>query len=201
MHLTDQQGHDPEPNRPAPAHLSGRVVVLVSGLPGVGKSVLVDALAPRLGAAVASRDAARIGSTPGGPRGLTEAIAWRFAHRRLASAQRRAGLILEATVAQHLDAGRSVVVEAVAEPALRQRLRVVALDHDAGFVQLECVLSNRAEHYRRLGLRTEGERFWRTVVASIESGYQVPAECLSLDTSATPNEVADWALSLILSAR
>lgn len=63
MHLTGQQAHDPEPNGPAPAHLSGRVVVLVSGLPEVGKSVLVDALAPRLGAAVASRDAARIGST------------------------------------------------------------------------------------------------------------------------------------------
>ena len=61
------------------------------------------------------------------------------------------------------------------------------------------MLPDRAEHDRRLGLRTEGERFWRTVVTAIQSGYEPPAECLPIETSAAPGELADQALGLILS--
>ena len=53
------------------------VLVLVSGLPGVGKSALVNQLAPRLRAAVVPRDAARLGLARSRLPRLTEALVWR----------------------------------------------------------------------------------------------------------------------------
>ena len=173
--------------------------MLVSGLPGVGKSVLVEELAPRLGAAITSRDAARLALDTGRTRRLVEALVWRSAGRRLAGTQRRAGEVLSLTVEQHLESSRSVVVEAVAGDALRAQLRRLAVTYHATFVQIECVLSDRAEHHRRLAVRVEGERFWRGVVARIQDGYQPPPKCLRVDTTAAPDEAADRILTFLRS--
>lgn len=177
---------------------SGQLLVLVSGLPGVGKSVLVEELAPRLGAVIVSRDGARLALDTGRTRRLVEALVWRSAGRRLATTQRRAGQVLEQTVAQHLESSRSVVVEAVAEDALRAQLREMAVTYQATFVQVECVLSDRAEHHRRLARRAEGERFWRGVVDRIQNGYQPPPKCLRIDTTAPADEAADRILAFVL---
>ena len=165
--------------------------------PGVGKSALVNELAPRLRAAVVSRDAARLGLARSRRRRLTEALVWTVAHRRLAGTQREAGQIVEATVAQQLESARSVIVEAVAEDALRQRLRQLAARRGARMVEVECVLTNSTEHQRRVSLRKEGERFWRSVLDMLRTGYQPPETCLRIETQAAPNELAERVLSHI----
>lgn len=53
--------------------------MLVSGLPGVGKSVLAKELAPRLGAVSLARDDARLGLDSGRLRRLVESLVWRLA--------------------------------------------------------------------------------------------------------------------------
>lgn len=176
---------------------TGRLLVLVSGLPGVGKSALVEELVPRLGAVCLSRDAARLSLDSGRLRRLVETLAWRLAGRRLASTQRRAGQSLELSVAQHLASDRCVIVEAVAETPLRARLRGLAVEHHATFVQVECVLSDRAEHDRRLARRSEGEQFWRNVVDGIQSSYEPPRDCLSIDTGVAPAEAATRVLRFV----
>lgn len=90
-----------------------------------------------------------------------------------------------------------MIVEAVAEDALRERLHAIAVAQGAAFVQVEGVLSDRAEHHRRLGLRAEGERFWRGVVRGIQNGYQPPAECLRIDTTAAPDDAVERILALV----
>lgn len=121
-------------------------------------------------------------------------LAWRLAGRRLASTQRRAGQILELSVDEHLASNRCVIVEAVAEQPLRARLRGLAAAHDATFVQVECVLSDRAAHNRRLALRPEGGRFWRNVVDARQNDYQPPPDCLRIDTGVAPEEAAGGVL-------
>jgi predicted kinase len=175
----------------------GQWLILVSGLPGVGKSALVAELAPRLGASVVSRDAARLSLRPRGPRRLAETLAWRLAHRRLTSTQRRAGRLLQATIVEELQAGRPVIVEVVAEAPLRQRLCELAAAHGARMLEVECVLSDRGEHRRRLGLRPEGERFWQALVADLEIGYEQPERCLRIDTQAPAEKLADRVIAHI----
>lgn len=176
---------------------TGRRLVLVSGLPGVGKSVLVEELAPRLGAVRLSRDAARLSLDSGRLRRLVEALAWRLAGRRLASTQRRAGRILELSVAEHLASNGCVIVEAVAEDSLRSRLRGLAVEHDATFVQVECVLSDRAAHDRRLARRLEGEQFWRSVIDGLQRSYEPPPDCLRIDTGVAPAKAAERVLRYV----
>ncbi len=65
-----------------------QAVVLVSGLPAVGKSTLVGELAPLLGAVALSRDQARL-SARGLPR-VIDAVSRRLLHRRLRRIQRLA---------------------------------------------------------------------------------------------------------------
>ncbi len=199
MRTGDQELDAPEPGDVIEPRLSGTMLILVSGLPGVGKSVLVQELAPRLAAGICSRDAARLGSDSGSLRRAVEALVWRFAGRRLASTQQRAGRILESAVAEQLESNGSVIVEAVAEDALRQRLQELALQYGATFVQVECVLSDRSEHHRRLGLRAEGEQFWLGVVGRIQKSYQPPPDCVRIDTQAAPDELAERILAFVRS--
>jgi predicted kinase len=197
MRGSDQSPAVGEPAGAGELCLTGRLLVLVSGLPGVGKSVLVDELAPRLGAVRVSRDAARLSLDSGRLRRLVEALAWRLAGRRLASTQRRAGQVLELSVAEHLASNRCVIVEAVAEDSLRARLRGLAVEHDAAFVQVECVLSDRAAHNRRLARRSEGEQFWRSVVDGLQRSYQPSPDCLRIDTGVAPAEAAARVLRFV----
>jgi predicted kinase len=142
------------------------MLVLVLGLPGVGKSSMVDSLAPRIGAVVVSRDQARL-SAPR-TRRLIDSLAWKLVHRRLRSTQRRAGRIVAATVERHLGEGRSVIVEAVAEPSFRAYMRDLAAAQNATFVQIECECADRGEHHRRLASRPG---FWRHALPRIEAAY------------------------------
>ena len=152
----------------------------------MGKSSLVGSLAPRIGAVVVSRDQARLSAGP--MRRLVDSLAWRLFHRRLRSTQRRAGRIVAATVQRHLDKGRSVVVEVVAEPSFRARMRALAAAQDATFAQIECECPDRGEHHRRLATRPG---FWRHALPWIEATYDPPREdCLRIQTTATPDELA-----------
>jgi predicted kinase len=177
------QCDDDRVTRPEPFHKPGdrpSLVVLVSGLPGVGKTTLITDLAPRLSAVVISRDQARL-TARSLPR-FMDRVAFRLFHRRLRRTQARAGRVLLAQLHHHLGRGDSVIVEAVAETELRQRLRAMCAKHDAQFVQVECVC-DPLEHRRRLDGRS---KFWLDVVERIAADYQPPAECLTIESSGRP---------------
>ena len=171
--------------------------MLISGLPGVGKSTLARALAPHLNAVVFSRDDARQASRPGGLRRLAEILAWKVTRRRLRSTQRRAGAVLAAAVEQKLVTRSAVIVEAVADRELRQRMRELTEQHAARLVQLECSC-DRAEHDRRLA---ERPRFWPGLVERLQASYEVPDECLRLDTDGRPEALAIQVVGCIRSHR
>ena len=172
------------------------MLVLVSGLPGVGKSSLVDSLAPRIGAVVVSRDQARLSASR--VRRLMDSLVWKFFHRRLCSTQRRAGRIVAATAERHLDKGRSVIVEVVAEPSFRAHMRALATAQNATFAQIECECPDRSEHHRRLATRPG---FWRHALPRIEATYEPPREdCLRVQTTATPEQLATLVAARLLAA-
>jgi predicted kinase len=169
-----------------PSSKRAAMLVLVSGLPGVGKSSLIDSLAPRIGAVVVSRDQARLSA--GRMRRLMDSLVWKSLHRRLRSTQRRAGRIVAASVERHLGEGRSMIVEVVAEPSFRTHMRDLAAAQNATFVHFECECPDREEHHRRLASRPG---FWRHALPRIEAAYDPPrGGCLCIQTTATPEELA-----------
>ncbi len=104
---------------------------------------------------------------------------------------------LETTVAEHLQHRRSVILEAVAEDRLRRRLRALTAQHGGRPLEIECVLSDPDEHHRRLAARTEGERFWRRVLATLETSYRPPDDCLRIETHAPADELAQRVMAHI----
>jgi predicted kinase len=180
----------------APSHrMDARVndhlcVVLVSGLPAVGKSTLVAELSPRLGAVALSRDQARLAAR--GAARLVDTVSFKLLHRRLRRVQRRAGRALIAELGRHLAAGRSVTVEAVAEAAFRRELQHVAEQHGAEFAHVECVCSDAREYRRRLAQRPA---FWLNVVRRVAPQYDPPGHCLKIDTVEPPRQAASRILA------
>jgi predicted kinase len=140
------------------------VLALISGLPGVGKSTLCQAVTPRLSATVVSRDESREASVPSGLRRAAEVLAWRLRGRRLTSTTGH----LAARVERDLAVGRSVVVEAMADHDPRARMRERAERHAVRLVQVECVCKV-AVHHARLADRPP---FWPPLVERLRASYE-----------------------------
>lgn len=107
-------------------------------------------------------------------------VSFRLLHRRLQVIQRRATSDLLKEVERNLVLGRSVVVEALAEPALREELQRLATQKDARYVHIECVCKDGREYARRLAGRPP---LWEAVVAHLARDHRTPAETLILDTA------------------
>jgi predicted kinase len=161
--------------------MSRAFLVVVSGLPGTGKSTLAIPLAERIEGVALSRDAAR--QQIGGRPMLTPASTrLRGRHRR--GLQEEATQRLETLVAHQLDANRPVVVELVADRDTRHRLFALAARHGARVCSIEVVCSDAQELARRLGTRRGN---WRRVVAQMSKSYEPARGALVVD-SRNPRE-------------
>jgi uncharacterized protein len=168
-----------------------RKLVLVSGLPGTGKSALAAALGERLGAVTLSRDLARQQVTR---LAAAERVFTRLSGRHRRGLQRRAGRRLQALVAAELTRGRPVVVEVVADPAIRRRLAALAAQHDVLLHSIELVCPDPAELARRLQGRPGN---WRRVVSRMSGTYLPAPGALVLDSRNQPGQLADQAAEFI----
>ena len=120
------------------------MLIVIAGLPGSGKSTLATALRQRLDVPVLSVDTIenamlQAGLTPGWDVGV--------------AAYEVAG----AVAAQHLTAGRSVIVDAVSDSeAARESWRVAAAREQAELKIVEVRCGDELEHRRRLSTRRRG---------------------------------------------
>lgn len=123
-------------------------LVVMSGLPGTGKSTVSLALASELGVLALSKD-------------VIEAALWRRGVGRELQSSWVAHEILTALVEDSLRQGRGVVVDTVATTEeVRQDWRNAAQSHAVPFVVIVCECSDLDTHRRRLEGRTRGIAGW-----------------------------------------
>ena len=182
----------PDGERSDPCAENQELLVLISGLPAVGKSTLIAELGPRLGATELSRDQVRRSASP--LRRLVDEIGFWLLRRRLASVQRWATARLLDEVGVELRAGSSVIVEALAEPELRYELSQIARSANARFLVVECLCNDRTEYERRLAKRPTR---WRELVRRLAESHEPDGDALRVDTSGSPASSADSILAAI----
>jgi predicted kinase len=161
-------------------------------MPAVGKSSLVAELGPRLNASQLSRDQVRLSAGPF--RRLVDIVGFRLLRRRLGIVQRWATTGLLVVVNSELEVGRSVIVEALAEPELRDELFRLAISTGSRFVILECWCSNETEYERRLATRPKS---WVELVRRLSQTHQPAADAIRIDTSESPATTAAQVLETI----
>ena len=171
--------------------MSPSVLVVVSGLPGTGKSTLAIPLAERIEGVALSRDAAR--QEIGGPPMLSPAST-RLRGRHRPGLQEKATQRLETLVAHQLEADRPVVVELVADRDARHRLSALAARHGAPVYSIEVICSDAAELARRLRTR---RGHWRRVVAQISKTYEPAPDALVVDSRNAPEEMVERAVDFV----
>lgn len=125
-------------------HLARAMLLVLSGLPGTGKSELARGIGSRLRIPVLSVDPVesailRAGIAPGFATGLA------------------AYLVVEALADAQLSLGQNVIVDAVnaVEPA-KDMWRKLATRHSAALAIVECCCSDEALHRARLEARRRG---------------------------------------------
>lgn len=168
------------------------LLVVVSGLPGTGKSALAAALSERIGAITLSRDLARHQASTR----LTAAdrLFTRLSGHHRPGLQHQAGRRLQAAAAHELAQGRPVVVEVVADPSIRHQLAALAAEHKAPLYSIEMVCSDAAEHAQRLRARPGN---WEKIVTRMSKTYQPAPAALVLDSRDAPGQMADRAAEFI----
>jgi uncharacterized protein len=172
--------------------VSRPLLVVISGLPGAGKSALAAALGERTGAITLSRDLAR--QQAGTGLAVVDRVFTRLSGRHRPGLQQQAGRRLQTAVARELAHGRPVVVEVVADPSIRHRLAALAAEHKAPLYSIEVVCPDAAELARRLRGRPGN---WQKTVTRMSKTYQPAPGALVLDSRVTPGQMADQATEFI----
>ena len=149
------------------------VVVLLTGLPGTGKSTMADHAGSVLSATVLSHDWAMSGLRPF-PEVEAAIAATRFGSRQVGWS------ILRALGRAELGRGRSVVLDGVARPPDIEACRSLATDEQATFLVVETICSEPAVHRQRVESRRrlipDGTRsIGATSLARPRHGSQSPA--------------------------
>ena len=139
-------------------------LVVVSGLPGTGKSAIAEHVARRERAALLSKD-------------IFEAALWRSGIDRESGAGWAAYEQLGAVAESQLHIGISVVLDSVApNERIRSEWRELASRIGARFVPIECVCSDERLHRSRLDGRSRDIPGWPEVsweqVMEIRSRYE-----------------------------
>jgi predicted kinase len=157
---------------------SESALIVVSGLPGVGKSAVATAVASRLNGVHLSvdpvEDAMLRCDLPAG---------WNVG----VAAYEAVGTMAESNLAL----GRVVVVDAVNDSeAARDTWRRAAIEHDAALTFAVLTCSDRDEHRRRLARRRRGfsrlpEPSWAQVISRARDYAPWNCEHLDVDTCAT----------------
>lgn len=156
-------------------------LVLVTGLPGTGKSRVAEVVASVLGAAVLGHDWAMSALRPY-PQ-IQEALdSMELGHRVVGWS------IMTALARAQLVHGRSVVLDGVARAPEVECCRALAADIGARFVLIATDCSNRDLHRSRVEGRIRAipdwyEVKWADVEQAIE-GWQSPDAALRLDATA-----------------
>ncbi|GAA4577298.1 AAA family ATPase [Planotetraspora kaengkrachanensis] len=164
------------------------MLILLSGLPGTGKSTLADALGRALPAAVFSVDPIESVMVAAGlPRGFTTGLA------AYGVAQRLTG--------DHLALGQSVVADAVNDvEEARDAWREIAARNGVRLRVVECVCSDPALHRERLEARDRGlaipEPTWDSVQRRREGWRPWPEQTVVADSARSLPEN----LSMVLAA-
>lgn len=171
-------------------------VVSISGAQCTGKTSLARDLGAALNAVVISRDPLMASLWEAGVFAQDEHRAGRIG----ALGYRLQGALL----AEQLAIGRSVVLECVAPPAVRDRWRKLAAESDAGFWAVECVCTDIAVHRQRFDQR--GQRrigdwrlTWDHVVKTLRTYQPYPGECLTADALDPPAANVERILTAIRS--
>jgi predicted kinase len=172
--------------------VSRPLLVVVSGLPGTGKSALATVLSERIGAITLSRDLARQQS--GTRLAVVDRAFIRLSGRHRPGLQQQAGRRLLKAVARELAQGRPVVVEVVADPSIRRRLAALAAECRVPLYSIEVVCSDAAELARRLSGRPGN---WQRIVTRMSRTYEPAPGALVLDSRDTPGQLADQATGFI----
>jgi len=168
------------------------LLVVISGLPGTGKTTLAASLSERIGALALSRDLAR--QETGSQLAVVDRVFTRLSGRHRRGLQQQAGRRLAAAVARELAAGRPVVVEVVADPPIRHRLTALAAEYSVPIYSIEMVCSDAAELARRLYNRPGN---WQRIAARMSQSYEPAPQALILDSRGKPSRMADQAIEFI----
>lgn len=151
------------------------MLVLLSGLPGAGKSALADGLGRSLPAAVFSVDPIESAILAAGlEHGFATGLAAYGVAMRLAE--------------DHLALGQHVVADAVNDVAqAREAWRQIAARREVPLRIIECVCSDEALHRRRLEARERGLAFpeptWDAVLRRRQEWAPWPEDVLVVDSA------------------
>ncbi len=123
-------------------------LIVISGLPGTGKTLVAEQSARIARAALVSKD-------------VLEAALWRGGVRREANSGWIAYELLGAIADLQLAAGLSVVLDSVAtNERIRAEWRALAGRHGHAFLVVECVCTDAATHRSRIEGRQRGIPGW-----------------------------------------
>jgi len=163
------------------------MLVLLTGLPGTGKSAIADAVSRSLGACVLSADVIDAALSTAG----------------IANEEGTVGYeLMKVLASKELDAGRSVVIDAV-NPFrfVRQAYFDLAGESHAEVSVIVTLCSDAEVHRRRVALRHErGEKGidWAGVEGQIGYYERFEGECLVLDAVDPADENCSSAVEYVL---